>query len=78
MWRLKELNKTQQLEDNIKLKKKQEKLCVLLLFRRKIVFAFCLLVLEKPLSRFPSFETCCIHLYSFATERYHYPTYQIC
>ena len=46
LWRLKELYKT--FRGNIKLNKKQGKLCVVLFFRRKIVFVFCLLILEKP------------------------------
>ena len=46
LWRLKEPYKT--FRENIELNKKQGKLCGVLLFRRKIVFVFCLLILEKP------------------------------
>ena len=52
------------------LNKKQGKLFGVLLFRRKIVFVFCLLILENPsyFNRFPSFRTGFMCIYRFATE----------
>ena len=63
-------NCTRHLAENIELHKKQGKLCVVLLFRRKLVFVFCLLILEKPIysNRFSSFRTGCIRIYRFTAE----------
>ena len=61
---------TRHLKENIELNKKQGRLYLVLLFRRKIVFVFCFLILEKPwyLNSFHSFRTGCMRFYRFATE----------